>query len=201
MMSRSARRLNSRQVAQSYSETWKTGHGFRTSDNDLMEVDELGEPRYQPSEDGSIATRSSVTYLTGVSLPQKSYAKKNKWPARMCSLLCCIVVVTVIAILLAICYLILKDLHSEKEKNEEGIEVGVLGFWTLLVLAAVAGMSCCMFSWAVTYFDSFEPGMFPPTPLSPARFRKISGHSFHIGYTMAILNGIMAALTVMWSLS
>ncbi|XP_043932077.1 ADP-ribosylation factor-like protein 6-interacting protein 6 [Protopterus annectens] len=119
---------------------------------------------------GSIATRSSVTYLTGVSLPQKSYAKKNKWPARMCSLLCCIVVVTVIAILLAICYLILKDLHSEKEKNEEGIEVGVLG-------------------------------MFPPTPLSPARFRKISGHSFHIGYTMAILNGIMAALTVVWSLS
>ncbi|XP_043930844.1 ADP-ribosylation factor-like protein 6-interacting protein 6 isoform X3 [Protopterus annectens] len=153
----SARRLNSRQVAQSYSETWKTGHGFRTSDNDLMEVDELGEPRYQPSEDGSIATRSSVTYLT--------------------------------------------DLRSEKEKNEEGIEVGVLGFWTLLVLAAVAGMSCCMFSWTVTYFDSFEPGMFPPTPLSPARFRKMTGHSFHIGYTMAILNGIMAALTVMWSLS
>ncbi|XP_059967399.1 ADP-ribosylation factor-like protein 6-interacting protein 6 [Mesoplodon densirostris] len=29
-------------------------------------------------------------------------------------------------------------------------------------------------------------GMFPPTPLSPARFKKLTGHSFHMGYNMAI---------------
>lgn len=201
MMPRSAKRLGSRQVTHSYSEIWNSGYGVRTSDNDVIKLDELVEPTYQSSEDGSIITRSSGIPSTGVLMSQNNYAKKNKWPARICSVLCCIVIVTVIAVLLAICYLILKDLRSEKEKNEDGIEVGVFGFWTLLVLAVVAGFSCCMFSWTVTYFDSFEPGMFPPTPLSPARFRKLTGHSFHIGYTMAILNGIMAALTVVWSLS
>nr|XP_005007747.1 ADP-ribosylation factor-like protein 6-interacting protein 6 isoform X1 [Cavia porcellus] len=74
------------------------------------------------------------------------------------------------------------------------------GFWTLLIISLTAGFSCCSFSWTVTYFDSFEPGMFPPTPLSPARFKKLTGHSFHMGYSMAILNGIVAALTVAWCL-
>lgn len=74
------------------------------------------------------------------------------------------------------------------------------GFWSLLIISLTAGLSCCSFSWTVTYFDSFEPGMFPPTPLSPARFKKLTGHSFHMGYSMAILNGIVAALTVAWCL-
>nr|XP_025041714.1 ADP-ribosylation factor-like protein 6-interacting protein 6 [Pelodiscus sinensis] len=92
------------------------------------------------------------------------------------------------------------DLRSEKEKNEDGIETGLLGFWGLFVLALMTGLSCCSFSWTVTYFDSFEPGMFPPTPLSPARFKRLTGHSFHMGYSMAILNGIVAALTIVWCL-
>ncbi|XP_039350334.1 ADP-ribosylation factor-like protein 6-interacting protein 6 isoform X2 [Mauremys reevesii] len=94
----------------------------------------------------------------------------------------------------------LVDLRSEKEKNEDGIETGLLGFWGLFVLALMTGLSCCSFSWTVTYFDSFEPGMFPPTPLSPARFKRLTGHSFHMGYSMAILNGIVAALTIVWCL-
>uniref|UniRef100_A0A7M4FW96 ARF like GTPase 6 interacting protein 6 n=1 Tax=Crocodylus porosus TaxID=8502 RepID=A0A7M4FW96_CROPO len=93
-----------------------------------------------------------------------------------------------------------RNLQAEQEKSEEAAETRLLGFWGLLVLALTAGLSCCSFSWTVTYFDSFEPGMFPPTPLSPARFKRLTGHSFHIGYSMAILNGIMAALTVVWCL-
>ncbi|XP_060008855.1 ADP-ribosylation factor-like protein 6-interacting protein 6 isoform X4 [Lagenorhynchus albirostris] len=92
------------------------------------------------------------------------------------------------------------ELHAENLKNEDDVHTGLLGFWTLLIISLTAGFSCCSFSWTVTYFDSFEPGMFPPTPLSPARFKKLTGHSFHMGYSMAILNGIVAALTVAWCL-
>ncbi|XP_047403403.1 ADP-ribosylation factor-like protein 6-interacting protein 6 isoform X3 [Sciurus carolinensis] len=92
------------------------------------------------------------------------------------------------------------ELHAENLKNEDDVDTGLLGFWTLLIISLIAGFSCCSFSWTVTYFDSFEPGMFPPTPLSPARFKKLTGHSFHMGYSMAILNGVVAALTVAWCL-
>uniref|UniRef100_A0A3B1K2U1 ADP-ribosylation factor-like 6 interacting protein 6 n=1 Tax=Astyanax mexicanus TaxID=7994 RepID=A0A3B1K2U1_ASTMX len=93
------------------------------------------------------------------------------------------------------------DLRAERITTEDGAEVRLLGFWSMLVLSSVAGVLCCSFSWTLTYFDSFEPGMFPPTPLSPAKLRKMTGHSFHMGYSMAILNGIVAALTVIWYLT
>ncbi|MEE6489296.1 hypothetical protein FKM82_015528 [Ascaphus truei] len=126
--------------------------------------------------------------------------RSTRWPARVFSMLCCLVIVCILAFLLAFLYLVMQEIPSEKEVNEEGEKTSLLGFWSFLVLSLIAGLSCCSFSWTVTYFDSFEPGMFPPTPLSPARFRKRTGHSFHIGYTMAILNGIVAALTVLWCL-
>ncbi|XP_060113234.1 ADP-ribosylation factor-like protein 6-interacting protein 6 isoform X2 [Heteronotia binoei] len=128
--------------------------------------------------------------LEGVSAPRAGGARLHherdgaarRWPSRACSVLCCLLAVCLLAFLLAVACLVLK------------------GFWSLLILALVAGLSCCSFSWTVTYFDSFEPGMFPPTPLSPARFKRMTGHSFHVGYSMAILNGVVAALTVIWCL-
>uniref|UniRef100_A0A8C4N0J1 ARF like GTPase 6 interacting protein 6 n=1 Tax=Equus asinus TaxID=9793 RepID=A0A8C4N0J1_EQUAS len=109
-------------------------------------------------------------------------ARARRWPVQVLSILCSLLFAILLAFLLAIAYLVVK------------------GFWTLLIISLTAGFSCCSFSWTVTYFDSFEPGMFPPTPLSPARFKKLTGHSFHMGYSMAILNGIVAALTVAWCL-
>uniref|UniRef100_A0A8C2RZX2 ADP-ribosylation factor-like protein 6-interacting protein 6 n=1 Tax=Capra hircus TaxID=9925 RepID=A0A8C2RZX2_CAPHI len=109
-------------------------------------------------------------------------ALARRWPVQVLSILCSLLFAILLACLLAITYLIVK------------------GFWSLLIISLTAGFSCCSFSWTVTYFDSFEPGMFPPTPLSPARFKKMTGHSFHMGYSMAILNGIVAALTVAWCL-
>ncbi|XP_048835782.1 ADP-ribosylation factor-like protein 6-interacting protein 6 isoform X2 [Brienomyrus brachyistius] len=125
----------------------------------------------------------------------------SHWPARILSILCSILIFFVIAFFLSLFYVILKDLRTEKMTADDGSEIKLLGFWSLLVLSAIAGVSCCSFSWTLTYFDSFEPGMFPPTPLSPARLRKMTGHSFHMGYSMAILNGIAAALTVFWCLA
>uniref|UniRef100_A0A8C5L4Y6 ADP-ribosylation factor-like 6 interacting protein 6 n=2 Tax=Jaculus jaculus TaxID=51337 RepID=A0A8C5L4Y6_JACJA len=132
--------------------------------------------------------------------PAGSRARVRRWPVQILSILCSLLFAVLLAFLLAIAYLIVKELHSENLKNEDDMNTGLLGFWTLLIISLIAGFSCCSFSWTVTYFDSFEPGMFPPTPLSPARFKKLTGHSFHMGYSMAILNGIVAALTVAWCL-
>uniref|UniRef100_A0A7N5JH24 ADP-ribosylation factor-like protein 6-interacting protein 6 n=2 Tax=Ailuropoda melanoleuca TaxID=9646 RepID=A0A7N5JH24_AILME len=129
-----------------------------------------------------------------------SRAQARRWPVQVLSILCSLLFAILLAFLLAIAYLIVKELHAENLKTEEDIDTGLLGFWTLLIISLSAGFSCCSFSWTVTYFDSFEPGMFPPTPLSPAKFKKLTGHSFHMGYSMAILNGIVAALTVAWCL-
>ncbi|XP_007933115.1 ADP-ribosylation factor-like protein 6-interacting protein 6 [Orycteropus afer afer] len=124
----------------------------------------------------------------------------RRWPVQVLSVLCSLLFAALLAFLLAIAYLIVKELHAENLKNEDDVDTGLLGFWSLLIISLTAGFSCCSFSWTVTYFDSFEPGMFPPTPLSPARFKRLTGHSFHMGYSMAILNGIVAALTVAWCL-
>ena len=77
--------------------------------------------------------------------------------------------------------------------------LGVLGFLTPLIISLTVGLSCCNFSWIVTYFYSLSRECFL-TPLSPARFKKLSGRSFHMGNNMAILRGIVASLTVAWCL-
>lgn len=98
-------------------------------------------------------------------------AQVGRWPVQVLSVLCSLLFAALLAFLLAIAYLIVKELHAENLKNEDDVDTGLLGFWTLLIISVTAGFSCCSFSWTVTYFDSFEPGMFPPTPLSPARFK------------------------------
>lgn len=141
----------------------------------------------QPEQNGTVKTQV-VTSKRG-----------KRWPARLLSMVCCLVIVSILAVLFVVLYIVVQDMQAGKV-NEDGVKTSLLGFWSLLVLSLLAGLSCCSFSWTVTYFDSFEPGMFPPTPLSPARFKRMTGHSFHMGYTMAILNGIVAALTVLWCL-
>ncbi|XP_028833826.1 ADP-ribosylation factor-like protein 6-interacting protein 6 isoform X2 [Denticeps clupeoides] len=132
---------------------------------------------------------------------QQQQQQQQRWPVRLLSMLLCVVAASVIALIFAFLYLILKDLKTERIVSEEGVEIRLLGFWSLFTLSSMAGLLCCGFSWTLTYFDSFEPGTFPPTPLSPARMRRMTGHSFHMGYSVAILNGVVAALTVIWCLT
>ncbi|XP_053114741.1 ADP-ribosylation factor-like protein 6-interacting protein 6 isoform X2 [Hemicordylus capensis] len=119
------------------------------------------------SWDRSLAPRAALIS----SVQHETEGAGRRWPSRACAVFCCLVAVSVLAFLLAIACLVLRDLRSEKGKTDVSVETSILGFWSLLVLALMSGLSCCSFSWTVTYFDSFEPGMFPPTPLSPARFK------------------------------
>ncbi|XP_056392515.1 ADP-ribosylation factor-like protein 6-interacting protein 6 [Hyla sarda] len=160
---------------------------FEASATKTNSLHSLNPETEEPGQNGTIRTQV-VTSKRG-----------KRWPARLLSMLCCLVIVSILAVLFFVLYIVVQDMQAGKV-NEDGIKTSYLGFWSLLVLSLLAGLSCCSFSWTVTYFDSFEPGMFPPTPLSPARFKRMTGHSFHMGYTMAILNGIVAALTVLWCL-
>uniref|UniRef100_A0A8D0GHB9 ARF like GTPase 6 interacting protein 6 n=1 Tax=Sphenodon punctatus TaxID=8508 RepID=A0A8D0GHB9_SPHPU len=186
--------LASREVARNLQEELLEGEGLRAAEETAaassggLARSRAGALAVAPKRNGALLLLSGPPHA------------RQGWPARACSVLCCLVAVTLLAFLLAITCLVLRDLRSEKEKSEDNVETSLLGFWSLLVLALMTGLSCCSFSWTVTYFDSFEPGMFPPTPLSPARFKRLTGHSFHMGYSMAILNGIVAALTIVWCL-
>ncbi|XP_004703874.1 ADP-ribosylation factor-like protein 6-interacting protein 6 [Echinops telfairi] len=162
----------------------------------------LSEPRkgsrLPPDGDGSPVLPDKRNGIFPATVGGRATARR--WPVQVLTVLCSLLFAALLAFLLAIAYLIVKELHAENQKNEDGVDTGLLGFWTLLIISLTAGFSCCSFSWTVTYFDSFEPGMFPPTPLSPARFKRLTGHSFHMGYSMAILNGLVAAVTVAWCL-
>ncbi|XP_044158741.1 ADP-ribosylation factor-like protein 6-interacting protein 6 isoform X2 [Bufo gargarizans] len=161
---------------------------FEASATKTHGLDSVLQPETeQPGQNGTVKTQV-VTSKRG-----------RRWPARLLSMVCSLVVVSILSVLFAILYMVVQDMQTGKV-SEDGLKTSLLGCWSLLILSLLAGLSCCSFSWTVTYFDSFEPGMFPPTPLSPARFRRMTGHSFHMGYTMAILNGIVAALTVLWCL-
>ncbi|KAM9305670.1 ADP-ribosylation factor-like protein 6-interacting protein 6 [Gastrophryne carolinensis] len=170
----------------------------RNLDSDLLETS--APTTHIPREEPLLYTVPEQSEHNGTVKSQVVSARKSqRWPSRLFSMFCCLVIVSILAVLLVVLYIVLQEVHQGKV-NEDGVKTSLLGFWVLLVLSFVAGVGCCSFSWTVTYFDSFEPGMFPPTPLSPARFRKMTGHSFHMGYTMAILNGVVAALTVLWCL-
>ncbi|KAM7375005.1 hypothetical protein PAMA_014206 [Pampus argenteus] len=96
---------------------------------------------------------------------------------------------------------VITELRAERVRGEDGTEVRMLGFWSILVLSVLVGWICCVFSWTLTYLDSYRPGTVFPTPLTLTCFRDVLGHGLHMGYGVAVLNGIMAMLTVIWSLS
>ncbi|XP_029790435.1 ADP-ribosylation factor-like protein 6-interacting protein 6 isoform X2 [Suricata suricatta] len=132
----------------------------------------LSEPRkgslLQRDRDGSPVLPDKRNGIFSAVAGGRTQARR--WPVQVLSIICSLLFAILLAFLLAITYLIVKELHAENLKTED-VDTGLLGFWTPLIISLSAGFACCSFSWTVTYFDSFEPGMFPPTPLSPARFK------------------------------
>ncbi|XP_028279204.1 ADP-ribosylation factor-like protein 6-interacting protein 6 [Parambassis ranga] len=110
-------------------------------------------------------------------------------------------VVAAVGVFCAMFYLILKDLRAERLRAEDGTEERMLGFWSILVLSVLVGCVCCALSWTLTYIDLYQPGSAFPTPLTLHHHRDESSHDLLMSYGVAVLNGIMATLTVIWSLS
>ncbi|XP_026219376.1 ADP-ribosylation factor-like protein 6-interacting protein 6 [Anabas testudineus] len=123
------------------------------------------------------------------------------WSAVVLSVLLSAVAALVVGCFCALTYPIIRELRSQRVRGENGAEEKMLSFWSITVLSVLVGCICSIFSWTLTYFDSYQPGMVFPTQLVTAPFRDGSGSGFHMGYGVAVLNGIMAMLTVIWSLS
>ncbi|RXM29500.1 hypothetical protein EOD39_2239 [Acipenser ruthenus] len=106
---------------------------IRNLDEDLVREDDPVDRGHQAIPEARSATlQSSETHQTRNIVSQynmrSSASKSNKkWPARLFSMLCCIVILSVVAFLLAFVYVFLKDLRSEKERNEDGTEINILG--------------------------------------------------------------------------
>lgn len=60
--------------------------------------------------------------------------------------------------------------------------------------ALCIGILVLFLTWGVMYFDSTTPGIEPPSPLSPQRVRVLSGHTFHSGYILAVVNGLLCTI-------
>ncbi|CAM9546514.1 ADP-ribosylation factor-like protein 6-interacting protein 6 [Lampetra fluviatilis] len=119
---------------------------------------------------------------------------------RYSAIFSCLVTISLIALMIRALLVSASADADPGDTDNKGSSVilSILGLCCPFLLPLVTGLSCCCFSWSLAYFDSFQPGMFPPTPLSPARLRKMTGHSFHMAYSMAILNGVAMFLMTIW---
>ncbi|XP_026157407.1 ADP-ribosylation factor-like protein 6-interacting protein 6 [Mastacembelus armatus] len=162
------------------------------TDRDVLR--ESFDGSYSPED----TERPETGGLTGPAFSNRSGSKP--WSVVALSVLGSVLAVAAVGCFCALIYPILKELRAETVRGEDGTQVKILGFWSILVLSVFVGCICCAFSWTLAYFDSYQPGMVFPTPLALAHLRDVSGHGFHLGYGVAILNGIMATLAVIWSL-
>ncbi|XP_038572042.1 ADP-ribosylation factor-like protein 6-interacting protein 6 isoform X1 [Micropterus salmoides] len=156
----------------------------------------------EPTE--SVSGRPEVTVMSGecpggsAGRPFTNRNGHKPWSVVALSVLCSAGAVAAVGCFSALIYPILKELRVERVKGEDGTEERMLGFWSILVLSVLVGCICCVFSWTLTYLDSYQPGMAFPTL---ANFRDVSDHDFYMSYGVAVLNGIMGMLTVIWSLT
>ncbi|KAM9766967.1 ADP-ribosylation factor-like protein 6-interacting protein 6 [Menidia menidia] len=110
-------------------------------------------------------------------------------------------VVVSVGSLCALVYPVIKELRAERVVAEDGTEERMLGFWSILVLSVLVGCVCSVFSWTLCYLDSHQPGLVSQSPPTVPNYRDVFGHGSPLGYGVPVLNGVMAALTVVWSLS
>ncbi|XP_061908156.1 ADP-ribosylation factor-like protein 6-interacting protein 6 isoform X2 [Entelurus aequoreus] len=121
------------------------------------------------------------------------------WPEVLLSVVVSAAVVAAVGLFCAFLHPILQELQAERVMEEDGTVVRMLGFRSILVLSVLAGIMCCFFSWTLAYLNAYKPGMVPLT--GSLLYRDTVDQSLHFDYGVAFLNGAMATLTVIWSLT
>uniref|UniRef100_A0AAR2JB13 Uncharacterized protein n=1 Tax=Pygocentrus nattereri TaxID=42514 RepID=A0AAR2JB13_PYGNA len=78
--------------------------------------------------------------------PQQRCWRDAQWPARICSMLCCLVIFSFIAVLVSFLYIVLKDLRAEKITTEDGAEIRLLGRSNTLIVCiySLRLLACCV---------------------------------------------------------
>nr|XP_057941976.1 ADP-ribosylation factor-like protein 6-interacting protein 6 isoform X2 [Doryrhamphus excisus] len=128
-----------------------------------------------------------------------SLVKLKLWPEMLLSVPVSAAAVVAVGVFCAFLDPILQELQAERVIEDDGTEVRMLGFWSILVLSVLAGSICCFFSWTVAYLNNYKANMVPPTV--PLLCRDALEQGLLLDYGVAVLNGVMASLTVIWSLT
>ncbi|XP_040037591.1 ADP-ribosylation factor-like protein 6-interacting protein 6 [Gasterosteus aculeatus] len=123
----------------------------------------------------------------GTSVPRDG---RRPWSGVALSVLGSALVVVAGGFFCALVYPILRELKADWTEDR------MLGFWSILALSLLVGCICCVLSCTLTCLDSY-----PTTTVTPAHLRALSDQDVHLGYGVAVVNGLMAMLTVIWSLT
>lgn len=88
------------------------------------------------------------------------------------------------------------DSHNASVTNVISTDVLFLKWIAALLLTKpiICGVLTSYFTWQFVYLDSATPGINPPSPFSPAKYRALSGSNYHIGYMFAIIIGPLVSL-------
>ncbi|XP_077569855.1 ADP-ribosylation factor-like protein 6-interacting protein 6 [Stigmatopora nigra] len=140
----------------------------------------------------------SAAVVRGGSVKHRSGYKT--WTLVVMSIVVSALVVVGVGLVCALVDPVLQELRTGGVKEENGTEAKMLGFWSILVLSVFAGVSCCSFSLILTYLNSYKPGIAPPTIFS-LLYRNKNNPDLLLNYTVAVLNGFMATLAVIWNLT
>jgi hypothetical protein len=70
---------------------------------------------------------------------------------------------------------------------------------TWLLCPVLAGLGMTVLTWYVIYTDSCIPGVKPPTPFSPTKNRRLRSPRVHFAYIVAVLNGILLFLLMVFT--
>ncbi|XP_032361838.1 ADP-ribosylation factor-like protein 6-interacting protein 6 isoform X2 [Etheostoma spectabile] len=129
-----------------------------------------------PTESHSVRPRVAIMSggVPGGSKPTGQPFNRNgpkPWSVVVLSVLCSAAAVVAVGCVCALIYPILKELRAERVRGEDGTEERMMGFWSILVLSVLLGCISCVFSWTLTYLNSYQPGIGLGTPLTLADFR------------------------------
>ncbi|XP_068612582.1 ADP-ribosylation factor-like protein 6-interacting protein 6 [Brachionichthys hirsutus] len=126
---------------------------------------------------------------------RRRIAGPGRWGLSALSVVGSAVVVAAVGCLCALLYPILQELRTDRVRGQDGTEQRILGFWSVSVLSVTAGCVCSVVSWTLNHLDGHRAGSV--LPLANVRDEA----AFDLGSGLALLNGLAAALTVVWSLS
>ncbi|XP_022906557.2 ADP-ribosylation factor-like protein 6-interacting protein 6 [Onthophagus taurus] len=120
-------------------------------------------------------------------------------------------IVSVIIVGAKVCHLHrdhLKEFFYTTELKTENVtengEAMIRYFWresikySSIWLPILCGLLTTYFTGIIVFLDSDVPGVQPPSPFSPSKYRKASGHTFHSNYAFALLIGITVTCYMYW---
>eukprot|EP00066_Takifugu_rubripes_P027811 XP_011617077.1 PREDICTED: ADP-ribosylation factor-like protein 6-interacting protein 6 [Takifugu rubripes] len=139
--------------------------------------------------------------LEPVALQLRTRTGPRLWWSVGISVLGSVAAMMAIGCFCALAYPIIKELRAETVRGQDGTQQRILGFWSILVLSVSIGGICGVFCWTLTCIDSREGSAGLALSMTQAKCGEASLRDSYLDLGVAVLNGIIGFLTVIWSLT